>query len=204
MNAQRLEPRSSELLRETKETRIRARLCLDGSGRAEVSTGLAFLDHMLVTWVRFACFDLELDVRGDLVVDDHHTVEDTALVVGACIAKALAERRGVERFGHAYAPLDEALVRAVVDLSGRPFARVKLNFVRPNLGDVATENLVHFFQSLAMAAALTLHLDELDGANDHHRAEAAFKALGLALRAAVRRDAGTNVDAVPSTKGVIG
>lgn len=203
MSANTMEPRRADVLRETKETYVRANLRLDGSGRAEVSTGLAFLDHMLVTWVRFARFDLELEVRGDLAVDDHHTVEDTALVLGACLAAALGERRGIARFGHAYAPLDEALVRAVVDLSGRPFARVKLDFVRPNLGAVATENLVHFFQSLASAAGLTLHLEELTGANDHHRAEAAFKALGLALGAAVRRDPDTHNNEVPSTKGVL-
>lgn len=204
MSAETLAPRTADVQRETKETQIRARLCLDGTGRAEVATGLAFLDHMLVTWARFARFDLELDARGDLAVDDHHTVEDVALVLGACINKALGERRGIARFGHAYAPLDEALVRAVVDLSGRPFARVELDFVRPNLGAVATENLVHFFQSLATAAALTLHLEELAGANDHHRSEAAFKALGLALRAAVRRDANVPNNEVPSTKGVLG
>ncbi len=190
--------RTAEIARETKETRIRLRLALDGEGRAEVATGLGFLDHMLCALVRHGRFDLELACEGDLHVDDHHTVEDCAIALGRALDRALGERRGIARFGAAYAPLDEALVRAVVDLSGRPFAHVELGFARERIGEVATENLTHFFASLATNARMALHLDLIRGANDHHRAEAAFKALALALRQAV---APAGHGEVPSTKG---
>ena len=190
--------RTAEIVRETKETRIRLRLALDGEGRAEVATGLGFLDHMLCALARHGRFDLELACEGDLHVDDHHTVEDCAIALGRALDRALGERRGIARFGAAYAPLDEALVRAVVDLSGRPFAHVELGFARERIGEVATENLTHFFASLATNARMALHLDLIRGANDHHRAEAAFKALALALRQAV---APAGHGEVPSTKG---
>ncbi len=190
--------RTAEIARETKETRIRLRLALDGEGRAEVATGLGFLDHMLCALARHGRFDLELACEGDLHVDDHHTVEDCAIALGRALDRALGERRGIARFGAAYAPLDEALVRAVVDLSGRPFAHVELGFARERIGEVATENLTHFFASLATNARMALHLDLIRGANDHHRAEAAFKALALALRQAV---APAGHGEVPSTKG---
>ena len=190
--------RTAEIARETKETRIRLRLALDGEGRAEVATGLGFLDHMLSALARHGRFDLELACEGDLHVDDHHTVEDCAIALGRALDRALGERRGIARFGAAYAPLDEALVRAVVDLSGRPFAHVELGFARERIGEVATENLTHFFASLATNARMALHLDLIRGANDHHRAEAAFKALALALRQAV---APAGHGEVPSTKG---
>ncbi len=190
--------RTAEIARETKETRIRLRLALDGEGRAEVATGLGFLDHMLSALARHGRFDLELACEGDLHVDDHHTVEDCAIALGRALDRALRERRGIARFGAAYAPLDEALVRAVVDLSGRPFAHVELGFARERIGEVATENLTHFFASLATNARMALHLDLIRGANDHHRAEAAFKALALALREAV---APAGHGEIPSTKG---
>jgi len=190
--------RTAEIVRETKETRIRLRFALDGEGRAEVATGLGFLDHMLCALARHGRFDLELACEGDLHVDDHHTVEDCAIALGRALDRALGERRGIARFGAAYAPLDEALVRAVVDLSGRPFAHVELGFARERIGEVATENLTHFFASLATNARMALHLDLIRGANDHHRAEAAFKALALALRQAV---APAGHGEVPSTKG---
>ena len=190
--------RTAEIARETKETRIRLRLALDGEGRAEVATGLGFLDHMLCALARHGRFDLELACEGDLHVDDHHTVEDCAIALGRALDRALGERRGIARFGAAYAPLDEALVRAVVDLSGRPFAHVELGFARERIGEVATENLTHFFASLATNARMALHLDHIRGANDHHRAEAAFKALALALRQAV---APAGHGEIPSTKG---
>ena len=190
--------RTAEIARETKETRIRLRLALDGEGRAEVATGLGFLDHMLCALARHGRFDLELACEGDLHVDDHHTVEDCAIALGRALDRALGERRGIARFGAAYAPLDEALVRAVVDLSGRPFAHVELGFARERIGEVATENLTHFFASLATNARMALHLDLIRGANDHHRAEAAFKALALALRQAV---APAGHGEIPSTKG---
>jgi len=193
-------PRAATIERATAETRVRCVLTLDGAGRATVATGLGFLDHMLAALARHSGFDVELTCAGDLEVDDHHTVEDVALVLGRALDEALGERRGVARFGSAYAPLDEALARAVIDLSGRPWPAIDLGLTRERLGEVATENLVHFFQSFAIAARAALHVDVLKGANDHHRAEAAFKALALALRAAVARTGG---EAVPSTKGVL-
>ncbi len=192
--------RTASLERRTRETEIRLTLGLDGRGRADIDTGLPFLDHMLHQLARHGRFDLKLHCRGDLAVDDHHTVEDCALALGAALDRVLGERRGIARFGWAYAPLDEALARVVVDLSGRPWAEVALGLVREQLGGVACENFAHFFHSLAAAGRLTLHVDVLRGANDHHRIEAAFKALALALRAAVVT---TGEDAVPSTKGVL-
>jgi len=175
-------------------------LTLNGEGRAEVESGIGFLDHMLTSLAKHARFDLALSCDGDLAVDDHHTVEDCALALGQALDKALGERRGVARFGSAHAPLDEALARAVVDLSGRPCAVIELGLVREMLGELACENIPHFFASLATTGRLALHLDVLRGANDHHRAEAAFKALALALRQAVRVE---GPDEVPSTKGVL-
>ncbi len=192
--------RRAEIRRDTAETRIRLLLLLDGEGRTEIATGLGFLDHMLTALAKHGRFDLELRCEGDLEVDDHHTVEDCAIALGRALDEALGERRGIARFGAAYAPLDEALVRAVVDLSGRPFARVELGFRRPGIGRVATENLTHFFVSLAMSARLALHLDLIRGDNDHHKAEAAFKALALALREAV---AAAGHGEIPSTKGTL-
>jgi imidazoleglycerol-phosphate dehydratase len=195
-------PRRATLERATRETRIQLRLDLDGIGTANVSTGLGFLDHMLESLALFSRFDLELCAEGDLRVDDHHTVEDVALALGGALDQALGERRGWRRFGQAHAPLDEALARCVVDLSSRPFARVNLGLRRERLGDVATENLTHFFQSFATAARLTLHLDLLEGENDHHRCEAAFKACALALRSALELDPRAP-RSVPSAKGVL-
>lgn len=194
-------PRRAEVNRKTLETEIRVELALDGEGRSDVRTGIGFLDHMLTALARHARFDLTLTCDGDLHIDDHHTAEDCALALGQALDQALGERRGIARFGHAYAPLDEALARAVVDLSGRPCAVVDLGLTREALGDLACENVAHVFQSLAVAARTALHVDVLRGANDHHRAEAAFKATALALRQAVRREG--PADAVPSTKGVL-
>jgi imidazoleglycerol phosphate dehydratase HisB len=186
--------------RTTAETDVTLTLDLDGSGAASVDTGIGFLDHLLTALARHGRLDLELTCRGDLAVDDHHTAEDCARVLGEALDEALGERRGVARFGWAYAPLDEALARAVVDLSGRPWAEVELGLRRERLGALATENVAHVVRSLAMASRASIHLDVLRGDNDHHRAEAAFKALALALRQAVARDGG---DEVPSTKGVL-
>lgn len=191
--------RRSQRTRETAETKIELELDLDGTGRSEVRTGLPFLDHMLDALVRHARFDLHLLCEGDLDVDDHHTVEDCALELGRAFAECVGERRGIVRFGSAFAPLDEALARAVVDLCGRPTAVVDLDLRRERLGTVSTEMLDHFFRSFATEARMALHLDVLRGRNDHHRSEAAFKATALALRAAVARDG----DEVPSTKGVL-
>ena len=193
-------PRSAEIRRKTKETEIAVRLNLDGTGVYQVATGIGFLDHMLTALARHARFDLQLSCTGDLQIDDHHTAEDCALVLGEALRRAMGDRRGVHRFGSAYAPLDEALCRAVVDLSGRPVAAIDIGWSRPTLGAIATENLTHVLVSLATAAGITLHVDLLKGSNDHHKAEAAFKATALALRQALARDGGADI---PSTKGML-
>jgi imidazoleglycerol phosphate dehydratase HisB len=192
--------RTANVERRTGETSVRVHLALDGTGQARLDTGIGFLDHMLTSLARHAHFDLELACEGDLEVDDHHTAEDCALTLGQALSEALGERRGIRRFGSAYAPLDEALARAVVDLSGRPWPAIDMGFRRERIGEIATENLTHFFHSLAMAGRLALHIDVLRGENDHHRAEAAFKALAVALRQAVASDGSGEV---PSTKGVL-
>lgn len=192
--------RIAEYRRATAETDVAVRLSLDGTGAAAVETGIGFLDHLLTGLARHAGLDLSLTCRGDLAVDDHHTAEDCALALGAAVDRALGDRRGIRRFGSAYAPLDEALARAVVDCSGRPFAAVRLGITRERIGELAGENVAHVIRSLATAANLTVHVDLLRGENDHHRAEAAFKALALALRDAV---ALSGRDEVPSTKGTL-
>jgi imidazoleglycerol-phosphate dehydratase len=192
--------RRATITRKTNETSIDLALDLDGTGKTRIETGLGFLDHMLTALAKHARFDLELTCKGDLEVDDHHTAEDCAIALGQAIDKALGERRGIVRFASAHAPLDEALARVVVDLSGRPHATVNLGLQREKVGDIACENLAHVFTSLALNSRNCLHVDVLRGDNDHHRAEAAFKALALALRAAVARDGS---DSVPSTKGVL-
>ena len=192
--------RVARITRKTKETDIELRLHLDGTGQAQVATGIGFLDHMLESLARHARFDLEIGCKGDLHVDDHHTVEDCALALGAALDEALGERRGIVRFGTGFAPLDEALARVVVDLSGRPWPEVHLGLRRESVGGLACENAAHFFQSLAMAGRMALHVDVLRGDNDHHRVESAFKACALALRAAVAHDGSSQV---PSTKGVL-
>ena len=191
--------RTIDIERTTRETEIRGKLDLDGSGQVEIATGLGFLDHMFHALAFHARWDLRLTCRGDVAVDDHHTVEDCALALGEAIDRILGDRRGIARFGHAYAPLDEALARVVVDLSGRPCAVVDLGLRRDALGGVACENLDHAFRSLGTAMRAALHVDVLRGDNDHHRVEAAFKACALALRAALAPAAG----GVASTKGVL-
>lgn len=192
-----LPPRTARVERATAETTAAAELSLDGTGRADIATGIGFLDHLLTALTRHARFDLTLRLDGDLHVDDHHSAEDAALVLGTALDRALGDRRGVVRFGWALAPLDEALARVAVDLSGRPFADVHLDLKREAIGGIACETIPHVLQSFATAARLTLHADVLKGANDHHRAEAAFKATALALRQAVAR---SGFDDVPSTK----
>lgn len=192
--------RVASLSRKTAETSVEVVVDLDGTGRADVHTGLPFLDHMIAALSKHSLIDIDLSCGGDLEVDDHHSAEDCALALGAAIDQALGTRSGVGRFGHAYAPLDEALARAVVDLSGRPFAAIDLELQRPAIGTIACENLTHFLRSLAVASRSTLHVKVLEGENDHHRVEAAFKALALALRQAVARSGSAGV---PSTKGVL-
>jgi imidazoleglycerol-phosphate dehydratase len=192
--------RTAAVRRTTRETDIELTLDLDGSGEADVATGIGFLDHMLSALAKHARFDLFLRCKGDLHIDGHHTSEDCALALGEAMDDALGDRRGIRRFGHAYAPLDEALARAVVDLSGRPWPEVDLGLRRERIGQMACENLSHVLRSLAIAVRASLHVDVLKGENDHHRAEAAFKACALALRQAVARDGTTDI---PSTKGVL-
>ena len=191
--------RRHTLERKTAETNIALTLDLDGQGNADIQTSIGFLDHLLTTLAKHARFDIELSCEGDLHIDDHHTAEDCALALGSAIDQCLGDRKGIRRFGHAYAPLDEALARAVVDLSGRPFAQVDLGLRRETLGTLACENISHVLRSLAIASRSTLHVDLLRGENDHHRAESAFKATALALRQAVAVD-GTDI---PSTKGIL-
>ena len=191
--------RTATVRRTTRETDISLTLALDGTGQSTIDTGLPFLDHMLAALVLFSRIDLTLRARGDLQIDDHHTVEDCALAIGEGLVLALGDRSGIARFGSAYAPLDEALARAVIDLSGRPSPHIALALVRERLGAVACESLTHFLHSLAVAGRMSQHVDVLKGENDHHKAEAAFKATGLALRAAVARD----LAGVPSTKGAL-
>ena len=185
--------------RETKETKIDLELNLDGSGKIEIETGIGFLDHMLTALAFHSGLDLKLKCVGDLEVDDHHTAEDCAIALGTAIDGALGRRTGIKRFGYAYAPLDEAMARTVIDLSGRPWPEIHLQLEREMVGTWACENITHFFQSLAMTLKCSLHVDVLRGTNDHHRAEAAFKSCAKALREALTRTAGD----VPSTKGVL-
>ncbi len=191
--------RRAEIKRETTEVTLTGYLDLDGNGVSEVKTGLGFLDHMLSTLAKHGRFDLEVVASGDTVVDDHHTVEDCGIVIGRAIDEALGDRSGIARFGYSYAPLDESLSRAVVDLSGRPWPEISIDFARETIGEVATENLIHFLRTLAMEGRMALHVDLIRGDNDHHKAESAFKALAMALRAAVSRSG----DDVPSTKGTL-
>ncbi len=201
----RLQPRTAHIARTTRETSVTVDLDLDApAGQdADVSTGVGFFDHMLVLFARHGGVGLRVAATGDLDVDDHHTVEDVGLALGAALAEALGDKAFVARYGHAVVPMDEALARATVDLSGRAFfvfgAEPGAGFARPSIGALSTEMVPHFWQSVASAAGLTLHLHLMAGANDHHRAEALFKAAGRALRAAIRRDAAG--DPLPSTKG---
>ena len=194
-----LKPRRATVERKTKETDISLSVNIDGSGVSEISTGIGFLDHMLTALSKHGRMDLTLSCKGDLHVDDHHSVEDCGIVLGQAVKVALGDLRGITRYGYAYAPLDESLSRAVVDISGRPFADVNLNLQRERVGNLSCEMLPHFLSSFATSAAITLHVDVLKGENDHHRAESAFKALALALRTAFKRE-GTDI---PSTKGVL-
>lgn len=192
--------RTAIVRRKTAETELDLSLDIDGVGDFSLTTGIGFFDHMLHALTKHAGWNLRGRIRGDLQVDDHHTVEDTALALGKALDEALGERVGIRRFGHAYAPLDEALARSVVDLSGRPAAVVFLQTQRDRVGDLACENAVHFFRSFASTARLSLHVDVLRGENDHHRIEGAFKATALALRSACERDVRNGI---PSTKGVL-
>ena len=194
--------RRAEVSRDTAETRIRVTLNVDGTGRAEVSTGIGFYDHMLTAFARHGRFDLTVAATGDLHVDAHHTMEDVALAIGQAFDRALGDRAGIVRMADATVPLDEALVQAVVDVSGRPFAAIALDFVGVLIGEAPAEMVAHVLGSLAQGARVTLHLRQLAGANDHHIAEASMKALGRAMDAATALDPRI-AGIVPSTKDTL-
>lgn len=191
--------RKAEVSRNTQETRITVKLDLDGAGKAKIGTGVPFLDHMLEQVARHGVFDLEVSAKGDLHIDAHHTVEDIGITLGQAFAKAVGDKSGVRRYGHAYVPLDEALSRAVVDVSGRPGLEYRIGFARARIGEFDVDLVHEFFQGFVNHARITLHLENLNGANAHHQAETAFKAFARALRAAVEPD--PRVKGVPSTKG---
>ncbi|GAB4481999.1 MAG: imidazoleglycerol-phosphate dehydratase HisB [Anaerolineae bacterium] len=195
------EPRIAHITRETAETRIDLTLNLDGIGRAEINTSIGFFDHMLHHVAVHGLFDLSVKAAGDLHIDAHHTVEDVAIALGQALAQALGDRRGITRMGHAYVPMDETLARVVVDLSGRPYAAFAADFDTPLLGAMPTSLVEHVFESIALNGRLNLHAQVLYGRDDHHKAEALFKALGRALDAASRLD--DRRAGVPSTKGTL-
>jgi imidazoleglycerol-phosphate dehydratase len=193
-------PRRGELKRATRETEIEAKLDLDGTGTASIATGMAFLDHMLELFTHHGRFDLVLRAKGDLEVDFHHSVEDAGLVLGECLRESLGDNTGIQRFGAAYVPLDEALSRVVVDICGRPYLSYRVRFRTERVGDFPTELFEDFFRAVSDRARLTLHLDLIHGRNSHHVAETLFKAFGRALRDAASR---TAPGLVPSTKGTL-
>ena len=194
--------REATVNRNTLETQISVSINLDGSGKAELASGVPFLDHMLDQIARHGMMDLAVKASGDLQVDAHHTVEDVGITLGQALAKALGDKRGVRRYGHAYVPLDEALSRVVVDLSGRPGLEFNVEFTRARVGEFDVDLVVEFFQGLVNHAMLTLHVDNLKGRNAHHQVETIFKAFGRALRMAVEPDPRAG-GALPSTKGAL-
>jgi imidazoleglycerol-phosphate dehydratase len=194
--------RTAEVIRETKETRIRVRIDLDGTGKTEISTGIGFFDHMLDSFGRHGGFDLKIETQGDLHIDMHHTVEDTGIVLGQAFKQATDGFKGVRRFGAAYIPMDETLTRCALDLSNRPYLIWKVDFSRPKVGEMDTELFKEFHQAFAMNGGVCMHLETLYGDNSHHIAESGFKALARALRQAVEIDPKT-LGAAPSTKGVL-
>jgi imidazoleglycerol-phosphate dehydratase len=192
--------RKTEVSRNTLETQITVRINLDGDGRSRLATGIGFFDHMLDQVARHGMIDLEIEAKGDLHIDAHHTVEDVGITLGQALAKALGDKKGVRRYGHAYVPLDEALSRVVIDLSGRPGLEYSVDYVRGLVGEFDVDLIHEFFQGLVNHAQVTLHVDNLKGANAHHQAETIFKAFGRALRMAVEPDPRAQ-GTLPSTKG---
>ncbi len=194
--------RTATVQRQTSETSISVEVNLDGTGLYEVSTGIGFLDHMLEQLSRHSLIDLKVLTKGDLHVDQHHTTEDTGIAIGEAVAKALGYKKGITRYGHAYAPMDETLTRCALDISGRPWLVFKANFSMPRLGEWDTELIEHWFHSFAQAAGITLHVENLYGSNNHHIVESCYKALARALRVAVEIDP-RKADSIPSTKGML-
>jgi imidazoleglycerol-phosphate dehydratase len=194
--------RTATISRTTGETTINLSLRIDGSGKADVGTGVGFLDHMLTLWARHGLFDLEVRAQGDLHIDEHHTAEDTCICLGRAIDEALGERRGIVRTAHSFVPMDEALALVALDLGGRPYCVVQADFVTPRVGQLGTDLVFHLLESVAFHGRLNLHAQVLYGRNDHHKVEAIFKAFGRALDAASRVDPRLE-GVVPSTKGVL-
>jgi imidazoleglycerol-phosphate dehydratase len=194
--------RTATISRTTGETAITLSLSIDGAGKADVSTGIGFLDHMLTLWAKHGLFDLEVRAQGDLHIDEHHTAEDTCICLGRAIDEALGERRGIVRTAHSFVPMDEALALVAVDLGGRPYCVVQADFVTLRVGQLGTDLIFHLLESVATHGRLNLHAQVLYGRNDHHKVEAIFKAFGRALDAATRLDPRLD-GAVPSTKGVL-
>jgi imidazoleglycerol-phosphate dehydratase len=192
--------RTAEIVRNTKETQIRVKLNVDGTGKAKLSTGLPFLEHMLDQVARHGMVDLEIEAKGDLHIDAHHTVEDVGITLGQAFAQALGDKSGVRRFGHAYVPLDEALSRVVIDFSGRPGLEYHVKYTRALIGEFDVDLMREFFQGFVNHAQATLHIDNLRGDNAHHQCETVFKAFARALRMAVETDTRAS-GAIPSTKG---
>lgn len=190
--------REAKVSRKTNETEIEIKINLDGSGNTDINTGIAFFDHMLNSFSKHGSFDLTIKARGDITVDDHHTVEDVGITLGSAIKKALGEKLGIERFADARIPMDEALATAAIDISGRSFLVFNAAFTNPKMGGFNSQNTRHFFESLTNNAGINVHMD-VTGENDHHKAEALFKAFGIALKRAVKIT-GTGV---PSTKGML-
>ena len=192
--------RTSEIKRKTSETEVSIKINLDGTGLSSLSTGLPFLEHMLDQVARHGVIDLDINAKGDLHIDDHHTIEDIGITLGQAIEKALGDKLGIKRYGYAYVPLDEALSRVVLDFSGRPGLFMDVKFVRETVGEIEVELFEHFFQSFCNHADVTLHIQNLSGENTHHQIETIFKAFGKALRMAIEFD--TRLEGViPSTKG---
>ncbi|OJZ19115.1 MAG: imidazoleglycerol-phosphate dehydratase [Thiobacillus sp. 65-29] len=194
--------RSAQVSRNTLETRITVRLDLDGTGVGKLATGVPFLDHMLDQIARHGLVDLDIQAEGDLHIDAHHTVEDTGITLGQAFAQALGDKKGIRRYGHAYVPLDEALSRVVIDLSGRPGLEYHVDYTRARIGEFDVDLFLEFFRGFVNHAGVTLHIDNLRGINAHHQAETIFKAFGRALRMAVEADPRMG-DVLPSTKGAL-
>ncbi len=195
--------RTARIARKTHETDIAVAVDLDGTGAYDVATGIGFLDHMIEQFARHSLIDITCHIAGDLHVDQHHTTEDSAIAIGQCIAQALADKAGIGRYGTAYSPMDEALVRVALDISGRPWLVWKAAFTQPRLGEMDTELFEHWFHSVAQAAGITLHVEVLYGTNNHHIIEGVFKGFARAMRSAVELDPRKG-NAVPSTKGLLG
>jgi imidazoleglycerol-phosphate dehydratase len=192
--------RTADITRNTSETQIRVSLNLDGTGRQKLNTGVPFLDHMLDQIARHGLIDLEVEAVGDLHIDDHHTVEDTGITLGMAVAKAIGDKKGIRRYGHAYVPLDEALSRVVIDFSGRPGLDWHVPFTRATIGKFDVDLTIEFFRGFVNHAGVTLHVDNLRGVNAHHQCETVFKAFGRALRMASELDERA-LGTIPSTKG---